>query len=1767
MSETEHSLPPEVKNKAHGQLRVKIGKVVWIDPGLSASQLLLRIKFWGERGPGVILKPLGSPLEMVSNEVNYTIRCTQPGFISYLMDMGSLSLDVTDSSWRLLGTIKINLKLYLKKDPSSKLNLASNFGFSNIEVQGIFPVIFQTDPPKKIGEIELSIFSVFGEVFGKASEATETLLQENQKKVVKNSEVGVVNKKTEIVDFDNRIANSLIKDLAKDYNVSKIVSQEAENKETFKNYREERNLVKRFKEEKELPKEDLKSEPNQSMEWENLKNRAERLIRKVEASSNADYAVEPLQVKEEEFLIPSISELKALSFPQEIPVKAETQEKPFHELNSVTHLKLQISTMNLLIFRKDSNPFIECLIPLPALEGSRTDSFKISHKSLNTDTYLFNHESLHHLVVNDGVFSKLAPSTIKFKLLIYEKGKVVELGRGELQWEKILLAKGFVFNTDLEILTEESKARKSVQKIVAKLGVTCSLINEKKNGFSESQANENEKIRNLEASKSYLLYLYIDYITKLRLGYQNLYITYKTFPEPERINTDVMWGYKDSQPINHKMVTAVMASEAISQKLSSSNIVIEVWNKPTSGPDELLGMCKLPLLLFSSYIISGDALATSIYPIIAFDELKSITSLKTGEEIGFIKICLAMGSPLQVNKLRQNHENSMKVWIPEADPEEKIEKLKEDQKSEDQEKVEFVEKSIQFEEIKYEKDDLLAQSIESIGDIADLLNQRGKNNEGQGYDYRAKEEKPREFEKKPEESADFFNPNLQASENLFTPQVVLISAEEIIEHLKSSLEKENINLEEELKIADRFHYGYMHRESFTYFLQELRLGLTLSQINTFINHVLETKQSSNTRRLMFSDILSTLGLIQPLYLKHTFTITVSSIFACPLLNKLAGSQVYIKYLFPTESNFIESEMLEAGSTVQVNLKSVHSCTFPSASTLEECFSAQLEGISIFLCRYGAKGEERVVGKGILPIEEIIDLENANKMNRVICLYGDLSEQLGVLRNDLIGKIRVFVEYSQIFAYEAISASSELVFEKQTQVDRKIQRNQVLAVVLESFTEFSRGLKYLKSSGTIFSNKNRFRFGFSVFHEDQDLLKEYPSIDFTVVEVCDKLTINEVKYIELNLSNKSLEYFNHQTSLLTIFFDKELLGSCKIPLLQLLLHSSLRGEYAVLNEFGQFMGLVSLTLSFGFDEIHSKKPESPVHIPPPIAPSPPQVPTTKLLISVDSALNLPPDYNNEPLNSFIQFSWIDGKIYESKSILRSSCPCWNFYQELNLPLNIKHLHKPLIIELMHKSSRGSIRVGEASIDLEALINVKKIDGWYHVVDGNRQVGQLKVKLTSEEDLYFKLTGKVKQEVFDRLPSPKIIEKTVTSNFGQANNKYEERFKDYHKSLELAEDEDIFAKHYDNMRAIENLSRTLELRLSGSSERIEGIRRSPNRETLMKFVPVDLYKARSSPSQSILFEKNRKSREVSPVREPLYHSAFVHSTVRDAQADNYGSAFPLRKSRETSPLAEYYRTCDELERKNPSPPRAFESFTRTSPPRVHESYTRASPLRGVDSYSKLRETHKASPNYLENYCEFSSNLNRHKELSPSRPGRYEVNQSENVRKSYEASENKFYEHKFKYTENIEEEDDWDVDRIADVLKTIQEAAEISVDGGNNRESNYERMDSEFTLMDKGEKREWEDWRNENEDVKHEWVGRVREKSFEEREEQEEKDRKVDSENFEERRENLRMPVERIESVIENVNKRRMSPKISRPTLPKSLLSDPEISRIAAIMKGSK
>ncbi|OMJ83100.1 hypothetical protein SteCoe_16019 [Stentor coeruleus] len=1514
MSEISLSLPPEIKGKIHGKLCIDIGEFIWVDPSLSKSALNFRLKFWGEKGPGVILKAKNYCTEVISNHIEYTIKSTQPIFINYLMDMGFIILEITDNSWGLLGSIKINIKLYLKKDSFiSKGNSASNFGFSNVDVQGIFPILTSSEPPKKLGEVELSILSCFGEIVNKPL-PNPIVVKENTVKPAPEPEKNI--------NLDDRIPNSLVKSNFEDYNMNKLVSFQEEYKETFKSVKA--ILEENISDVRELPKEDS----NLTIEWENLQKKGERLRKRIEASSKPDIFTDFIPVTQtENDPLPTISELKALNFPEdhsEDP-RLDISESLISELNNITHLKLTISSLILVILRKDLYPFIECTIPLPGIETNYTDNFKISHKSSNNDLYNYNHESLHHIIITDEMFSKLSSTLIKFTILVNDKGKIIEIGKADLPWEKILLAKGFYLPIELDIIQEEAK--RVTQKIVAKLNLTCSLINDKKNQFDIKPNNDIQKP--LQTMNSYLLYLYIDHITKLKTPSVNLFISYKTFPEPERISTEIFWNYKDSWPIGHKMVTAIIPSDNIITKLSTASLIIEIWNKPLNLNDELLGIVKLPLQLYSSYMGINDSLANSVYPLIAFDEYKPINNIKSNEEIGYLKVCLAMGSPLQVNKLRQIHEAANKVVIQVESKENEV----------NQGKLEFIERSIQLSE-KSKKDDVLAQSTESIGDIAALLNQKNK---------RIETEKFKEVDsgKNVEKSEVFLKPldfkpiEIKRTE-IFQPKTQLKNIDEVIGYFKKALGEKKISLEEELKIVDKFNYGYLHRENLTNLFHELRLGLTLSDINTFIDYILERKKTSNARRVLFNDILTTLDLNEPLFIRHTFTITIVQILSCPVMSKIQGSSVFVKYLFPSESSFIETDLLEPGKIVPINLKSQHSCTFPLNANLSECFPEKLEGITIYLCKNTNNSEEKVIGKGILPIEEFYELESCPKLNRVVCLYGDHNEILGIVKSDLIGKIRIQIEYSKDYSYQNISTSSELLFEKRTQVEKKIPRHNVLSVTLEGFTELNRGMKYLQSNGFLLSNKSKLHFSFAIFNEDTELNREQPLMLLTSTTVKENEFIQSSKQIEIVLEPKIIEYLHKKSATLFVHFDQELLGQCKIPLLQLLLHSSIKGDYAILNEYGQFMGLASISLSLNADHIISK------HIPPP-----------------------------EPINP-------------SKT---------KYEPELESP-----------------------RVSKVQVE--------------------------KCSVTEKQ--------------------------------------YEDKLKSYGELLESAEDDDIRAKFYDNMKAIENLSKNLELKLSDSYKATSPLSSSYKNPDFSRFVPVDTYP--ENPNYKISYP-SRKSRETSPQKE-----TFAYSLPQSYEV-------PDNKSREASPLVKFSSEIIEQKRVQSSPERQSGNLPRSSqenPSKLqeynweikknYENYESISrkplknyefeekPLTNKDSYEKFTDPSKQidnlyEKNFVNPYKDVPENpSNNPKPLNAHEiPSLYEIKnykqsfeEPKYIPQAYTKEDVSFISstniiNPYVYNEEIldneaEQEEDWNPDRIADVLKSIEEAVKY---GGNEESNEYQEI----------------------------------------------------------------------------------------------------------------
>jgi hypothetical protein len=122
---------------------------------------------------------------------------------------------------------------------------------------------------------------------------------------------------------------------------------------------------------------------------------------------------------------------------------------------------------------------------------------------------------------------------------------------------------------------------------------------------------------------------------------RNLYIKYKTFPDNEPISTPILWQASESAKISHKMIFPATTQDA--EKLISGYLILEVWDKMSASQDELLGLVKLQLRILGE-ALHAQNFAQSVYPCTAYDEYRPIHNLRYGKDVGYLKICLALGT-------------------------------------------------------------------------------------------------------------------------------------------------------------------------------------------------------------------------------------------------------------------------------------------------------------------------------------------------------------------------------------------------------------------------------------------------------------------------------------------------------------------------------------------------------------------------------------------------------------------------------------------------------------------------------------------------------------------------------------------------------------------------------------------------------------------------------------------------------------------------------------------------------------------------------------------------------------------------------------------------------------------------------------------------------------------------------------------------------------------------------------------------------------------
>lgn len=91
------------------------------------------------------------------------------------------------------------------------------------------------------------------------------------------------------------------------------------------------------------------------------------------------------------------------------------------------------------------------------------------------------------------------------------------------------------------------------------------------------------------------------------------------------------------------MLFPVTVTESILERVERHVMVLEVWDRGSS--DLLLGIVRLNLGAFAS-VLRSEFLTESVYPFIGVDEHRVISSLGAGKDVGFLRVCMAIGTAI-----------------------------------------------------------------------------------------------------------------------------------------------------------------------------------------------------------------------------------------------------------------------------------------------------------------------------------------------------------------------------------------------------------------------------------------------------------------------------------------------------------------------------------------------------------------------------------------------------------------------------------------------------------------------------------------------------------------------------------------------------------------------------------------------------------------------------------------------------------------------------------------------------------------------------------------------------------------------------------------------------------------------------------------------------------------------------------------------------------------------------------------------------------------
>ena len=834
----------------------------------------------------------------------------------------------------------------------------------------------------------------------------------------------------------------------------------------------------------------------------------------------------------------------------------------------------------------------------------------------------------HQMGITDENFSSLVNSNITIMLMaeLNEKNKFHLFGKGELSLQRVMLSPNYKLDTLVQVIyvppkTEESKLaittkkkdtkrveRKEVKKMktiakdklqviqtitnVATVRVIVELVNdftkEKTVAFPANIIQTKEETISL----GLLLYIKIGRTHSIRLRncdpdriFRNLYVKYKSFFTSEPMSTNVAW--ETAAPVfNHTMQYPMLLNAEMISRIGAGVIIFEVWDKrgyqvktQTILADELIGLAKVPLKSFyealKSQVVPGTFTTQHIvvnqYPFIAIDDFIPIVNPCLGQSVGSLNVTVAIGTPVQIQRLEDRVvvQEKYKIFTD-------IPKL--------QTKVEYrVDEAQQTIPEEHEKEEESPRKlVEEVKEGSVIIEKKKEVPEEKDKEVHIEDQEVNNEEDKVHEA----NQEVNVVDQEVQVESEELNVEEVKKEIEASPEPKWSEVQDEPERKDEVHKSLeeinaiaklLNQPKEQEFIKEIEEEYKAPQEEERYEHTLredtevipqeDIKQSEVKEPEVIEEL--------PKLLKHSFTININELSNIPIIARFGSFadsrslNLFLRANFPFDRTAIESESITQLSEqiYKVNMECSYSMIIPREdSSIEQLAKALQQDIAIEVCALDTSTYlPKVLGIAELPVEDLKllilkkpELNKQASIERVVFIYGtQVCDREGLI----IGKVKFQLKYEvRGTEREVVRRGTRHVWEQEKVVNREIPVKSRLMIYINNIDGIDEGRLTGSLRRTLLPPKEELNL--SVHYSLFDQSNEYST---DIVFGSEEPKFKQLWLIDFNVDQKVLEYLDHGSARFEVrhspnelsgdTFGKSkvdtVVGIAKVPLIKLL----------------------------------------------------------------------------------------------------------------------------------------------------------------------------------------------------------------------------------------------------------------------------------------------------------------------------------------------------------------------------------------------------------------------------------------------------------------------------------------------------------------------------------------------------------------------------------------------------------------------------------------